>query len=154
MTLFTTSYLGSISCRLEEVNLRNPRGIAKVLGTAVSLIGVTTMTLYKGPGIKNLWHPLVHIQGKSANHENWLKGSILCVASCITWSIWYIMQVKWKIMTSFHFPHQRCRSTLMIAYEKFVGIYVETISSTTVTNYLDELCWGSTISCLHGHCGA
>ena len=49
-------------------------------------------------------------------------------------------------MTSFHFPHQRCRSTLMIAYEKFVGIYVETISSTTVTNYLDELCWGSTIS--------
>jgi len=52
-----------------------------------------TMTLYKGPLMRNLWHPLIHAQGKTATHENWLKGSLLTVASCITWSIWYIMQV-------------------------------------------------------------
>ncbi|XWS39207.1 hypothetical protein CRYUN_Cryun18bG0030400 [Craigia yunnanensis] len=91
-TIASLTFIIAVLLRLEEVNLRSPRGIAKVLGTVVSLVGVTTMTLYKGPAIKNLWHPLVHIQGKSANHENWLKGSILFVASCITWSIWYIMQ--------------------------------------------------------------
>ncbi|XVF62876.1 hypothetical protein PTKIN_Ptkin09bG0043800 [Pterospermum kingtungense] len=91
-TLASLTFIIAVVLRLEVVNLRNPRGIAKVVGTAVSLIGVMTMTLYKGPAIKNLWHPLIHIQGKSVIHENWLKGSILTVASCITWSIWYIMQ--------------------------------------------------------------
>ncbi|PRQ36514.1 hypothetical protein RchiOBHm_Chr4g0392381 [Rosa chinensis] len=52
-----------------------------------------TMTLYKGPVMRNLWSPLIHIPGKSSIHENWLKGSILTVASCIAWSLWYIMQL-------------------------------------------------------------
>ncbi|XP_022739902.1 WAT1-related protein At4g08300-like [Durio zibethinus] len=91
-TIASLTFVIAVVLRMEVVNLRSPRGIAKVLGTSVSLVGVTTMTLYKGPAIKNLWHPLVHIQGKSAIHENWLKGSILTVASCMTWSIWYIMQ--------------------------------------------------------------
>lgn len=91
-TIASLTFIIAVLLRLEVVNLRNPRGIAKVLGTSVSLVGVTTMALYKGPAIKNPWHPLVHIQGKSAIHENWVKGSILTVASCITWSIWYIMQ--------------------------------------------------------------
>lgn len=78
---------------MEVLDLRNPRGIAKVLGTLVSLAGVMTMTLYKGPIMKSLWDPLIHIQGNTTIHENWLKGSILTVASCVTWSIWYIMQV-------------------------------------------------------------
>lgn len=82
-------------CRMEVVNLRNPRGMAKVLGTLISLAGITTMTLYKGPIVRNLCrHPLIHIRGNTTvHHENWLKGSVLSVASSITWSIWYIMQV-------------------------------------------------------------
>ncbi|WRX22038.1 EamA domain - like 10 [Theobroma cacao] len=91
-TIASLTFIIAVVLRLEVVDLRNPRGIAKGLGTCVSLVGVTTMTLYKGPAIKNLWHPIIHIQGKSVIHENWVKGSILTVASCITWSIWYIMQ--------------------------------------------------------------
>lgn len=53
------------------------------------------MTFYKGPIIRNLWHPLIHIQHKATGlHEDWLKGSILTVSSCISWAIWYIMQVS------------------------------------------------------------
>ncbi|KAL5781771.1 hypothetical protein ACOSP7_006800 [Xanthoceras sorbifolium] len=66
--------------------------MAKVLGTVVSLAGVTTMTLYKGPILKNLGHPLIHFRRNTAIHEHWLKGSVLTAASCITWSICYIMQ--------------------------------------------------------------
>lgn len=83
--------------RLEAVDLRNPRGVAKVVGTLVSLAGVMTMTLYKGSVVRNLAHPLIRIDRRSSSasdlHGSWLKGSILTVASCITWSIWYVMQV-------------------------------------------------------------
>ena len=84
---------------MEVLDLRNLRGMAKVLGTLISLAGVMTMTLYKGPIMRNLWHPVIHIQGNTATHENWLKGSILTIASCITWSIWYIMQVLPQLKT-------------------------------------------------------
>lgn len=89
-------YLGLVTslCRLEVLDLRKPRGVAKAVGTLVSLAGVMTMTLYKGPIVRNLGHPPIHLHGKTTIQENWLKGSILTVASCITWSIWYIMQVN------------------------------------------------------------
>ncbi|EEF33065.1 WAT1-related protein At2g39510 isoform X2 [Ricinus communis] len=92
-TIAALAFVIAIALRLESLDLRNPRGLAKLLGTLVSLAGVMTMTLYKGPKMKNLSVTPIHIEGNTAsNHENWLKGSILTVASCITWSVWYIMQ--------------------------------------------------------------
>ncbi|KAJ6769105.1 WAT1-RELATED PROTEIN [Salix koriyanagi] len=64
-TIASLTFVIAVVLRLEVLDLRNPRGIAKVLGT----LGTT-----------------------GNNQESWLKGSILTVASCITWSIWYIMQ--------------------------------------------------------------
>lgn len=78
--------------RLEYLDAKSARGIAKILGTIVSLAGVTIMTLYKGPAVKTLWHGIGHIEGGTI-HEDWLKGALLTIASCISWSIWYIMQV-------------------------------------------------------------
>ncbi|KAB2619868.1 auxin-induced protein 5NG4-like [Pyrus ussuriensis x Pyrus communis] len=66
--------------------------VSKSFQYPISLAGVMTMTLYKGPIIRNLWPALIHVEGKSSIHENWLKASILTVTSCITWSAWYIMQ--------------------------------------------------------------
>ncbi|XP_039032619.1 auxin-induced protein 5NG4-like isoform X3 [Hibiscus syriacus] len=77
--------------RMEVVDVKNPRGIAKILGTLTALAGVTIITLYKGPAVPSLWSALVHIN-KPSVHENWVKGPILTVASCITWAIWYILQ--------------------------------------------------------------
>lgn len=147
--------------RLEIVNVRSPRGIAKILGTGISLAGVTTMTLYKGPALKNIGHALIHIRGsKTAIQESWLKGSLLTVASCITWSIWYIMQV---FVEKSHLNRELSLS-LSILLENLeskinrilypAGIYFETISSTAFTNYMDEFCWSSTICCIHSHCAA
>ncbi|CAI0570349.1 unnamed protein product [Linum tenue] len=92
-TIASITFVIAVVLRLESLDLRNPRGIAKILGTLVSLSGVMTMTLYRGPIVEQLWNPLVRIQGKaSSNHESWLKGSILSVASCVPRSCWYIMQ--------------------------------------------------------------
>ncbi|KAL9271356.1 WAT1-related protein [Drosera capensis] len=91
-TVASLTFVIAIVLRLETLDFCKLRGAAKVMGTIVSLAGVTTMTLYKGSALKNVWHPLISIQGRSMFHEDWIKGSILIVASCITWSMWYIMQ--------------------------------------------------------------
>ncbi|PIA45343.1 hypothetical protein AQUCO_01700704v1 [Aquilegia coerulea] len=96
-------------CRMETLDIRNTRGMAKVVGTVVSLAGVMIMTLYKGPVVKNMWGALIHIHGNDTIHEDWLKGSILTIGSCITWSIWYIMQA----ITLKKYPAQLSLTTWM-----------------------------------------
>ncbi|KAG7991835.1 hypothetical protein I3843_02G098500 [Carya illinoinensis] len=91
-TIASLTFVIAVVLGLEVLDLRNPRGMAKVLGTLISLAGAMTMTLYKGPLMRNLWRPPIHIQENTATRENWLKGSLLTLASCLTWSIWYIMQ--------------------------------------------------------------
>ncbi|KAF3615212.1 putative WAT1-related protein-like [Capsicum annuum] len=113
-TITALTFVLAVILRLEDANIRDPRGIAKLIGTLVSLAGVMSMTLYKGPVVKSLGHPLIYIhRGKGVVHENWLKGSILTAASCITWSIWYIMQAH----TLKRYPAQLSLTTWM----SFVG---------------------------------
>lgn len=87
--------------------------MAKILGMVISLVGVMMMTLYKGPVLRNLWHPLIKMGGQGMIHERWLEGSLLTVASCITWSIWYIMQAY----TLKRYPAQLSLTTWM----SFIG---------------------------------
>lgn len=113
-TIASLTFVIAIILRLEVVDVRNPRGIAKVSGTIISLVGVTIMTLYKGPVIKKLGNnPLIHLCGNGTIKEDWLKGSLLTIASCITWSIWYIMQA----LTLRRYPAQLSLTTWMC----FVG---------------------------------
>ncbi|KAJ6810044.1 WAT1-related protein-like isoform X1 [Iris pallida] len=111
-TIASLTFVIAVLLRLEKLDAKSPRGIAKIVGTVVSLAGVTTMTLYKGPAVRNIWGALIHIQGNTV-HESWVKGSILTVASCITWSIWYIMQA----LTLKRYPAQLSLTTWM----NFVG---------------------------------
>ncbi|XP_038906925.1 WAT1-related protein At5g07050-like [Benincasa hispida] len=87
------TFIIAVILRMEVVDLKHPKGIAKVMGTLVSLGGVMIMTFYKGPIIRNIWHPFIHIQHRATNfHEDWLKGSLLTVSSCLSWAISYVMQ--------------------------------------------------------------
>ncbi|MED6131588.1 hypothetical protein PIB30_011191 [Stylosanthes scabra] len=89
------TFIIAVALRYEALDLGDAHGIGKVVGTLISLGGVMTMTLYKGPKVKNLWGPLIHIQGRSGgSQENWLKGSVLAVTSCVSLSVWYIMQAS------------------------------------------------------------
>ncbi|XP_020574559.1 WAT1-related protein At5g07050-like [Phalaenopsis equestris] len=90
-TLAALTFIIAVLLRLEIVDIKKAHGKAKVAGTIISLAGVTTMTFYKGKTIRNLWGALILIQGRTL-HKNQIKGSILVVLSCITWSMWYIMQ--------------------------------------------------------------
>ncbi|XP_050251540.1 WAT1-related protein At4g08300-like isoform X4 [Quercus robur] len=81
-----------VALRLEALDARNARGIAKVVGTLISLAGVMTMTLYKGPEVRSWKGAPIHLNRSNSVHENWIKGPILAGASCISWSLWYIRQ--------------------------------------------------------------
>lgn len=87
--------------RLEVVDVKKPRGMARVFGTVLSLIGALIMTLYKGHTIQSLRGAPFNVRGKLV-HNNWIKGSILSVASCISWSLWYILQVYLSIKKLYH----------------------------------------------------
>ncbi|EMS47107.1 Auxin-induced protein 5NG4 [Triticum urartu] len=54
-TVASITFVIAIALRMEIVDLRSARGLAKVAGTAVSFAGVTTMTLYKGAAIASPW---------------------------------------------------------------------------------------------------
>ncbi|XP_074282251.1 WAT1-related protein At2g39510-like isoform X2 [Silene latifolia] len=98
---FVTAMLNSVSAmtficavclRLETVALFNPRGLAKVTGTVVSLVGVMIMAFYKGLTVPNICHPLLHIQRSSAVTQNGLKGFLLTILSCLVLTLFYILQ--------------------------------------------------------------
>ncbi|KAI3959222.1 hypothetical protein MKW92_010317 [Papaver armeniacum] len=91
-TVASLTLVIAVVLRLEVLDIRSSRGMAKILGTSVSFAGVLIVTLFKGPAIRNLWGAVIRIEKNSVEHENWLKGSLLAVSSCVTWSIWYIMQ--------------------------------------------------------------
>uniref|UniRef100_A0ACD5TUN6 Uncharacterized protein n=1 Tax=Avena sativa TaxID=4498 RepID=A0ACD5TUN6_AVESA len=94
-TISSITFVIAIVLRMEIVDMKSARGLAKVAGTVVSFAGVTTMTLYKGAAIASPWKaPLYIPAGSSAVHDGWLKGSFLAVASCVCWSIWYVMQAS------------------------------------------------------------
>ncbi|KAH7690478.1 WAT1-related protein [Dioscorea alata] len=111
-TISSLTFIIAISLRLEKLDVKNPRGKAKVIGTLASLAGVTLMTLYKGRSFRILWSAPIHMESNLI-HENWLKGSILGVASCITWSMWYVMQA----FTLKKYPAQLSLTTWM----SFIG---------------------------------
>ncbi|ONI26651.1 hypothetical protein PRUPE_1G037300 [Prunus persica] len=127
LELFVLSLLGvGLTLNMLEVlDLRSPRGLEKVLGTLVSLAGVITMTLYKGLKFRYIpefekrtkeklinnddYLPENQSLRERRSHEAFFVGSILTVACCITWSIWYIMQA----ITLERYPAQLSLTTWM-----------------------------------------
>ncbi|KAK1652978.1 hypothetical protein QYE76_070783 [Lolium multiflorum] len=93
-TIASITFVIAIALRMEIVDVKSPRGLAKIAGTVVSFAGVTTMTLYKGAAFASPWNAPIHIQGSNGVHDSWLKGAFLAVASCVCWSIWYILQAS------------------------------------------------------------
>ncbi|XP_021857943.1 WAT1-related protein At3g18200 [Spinacia oleracea] len=87
--------------RLEEVNILNRHGIAKVVGTIASVGGATIITLYKG-------FPLLHLtvteqpqsQSQGINFaaenetQNFTWGCIFLLGHCFSWAGWMVYQAS------------------------------------------------------------
>ena len=79
--------------RNEVARVKSLHVVLKILKTTISLAGATTMALYKGHKIV-MKHHFVHIHVNKQLHKEWIRGSILVTTSCISWSVWFTMQVN------------------------------------------------------------
>ncbi|KXG40121.1 hypothetical protein SORBI_3001G494700 [Sorghum bicolor] len=93
-TVPSITFVIAIILRMEIVDAKSLRGMVKIAGTVVSLAGATTMTLYKGEAITSHWKPPIHMPGSSVVRQSWWRGPILALASCLCWSIWFILQAS------------------------------------------------------------
>lgn len=81
--------------RLEQVNINKRHGMAKVIGTVVSIGGASIITLYKGMPLMNF--KSLHILGASSIVSpnlvwNWTVGCLFLLGNCFAWSGWMVLQ--------------------------------------------------------------
>ena len=72
---------------LEKVEVRRPRSLAKIFGTAVCVGGAMAMAFFKGPKLLALLH-------SPAPGSRWVTGALFLVGSSSCWSLWLILQVS------------------------------------------------------------
>ena len=83
-------------CRLERVNIKKVRDVAKVTGTVITVAGAMVMTLYKGPflDIIRSHRATHHKAGSEATNQHWIVGTQLLLGSCCDWAGFFILQVS------------------------------------------------------------
>lgn len=90
----SVTFVIAVIFRLEQVKIREVRGLAKVIGTVVTLSGALIMTLYKGPVIDLIWSRKTSHHGSSGNSsdKHWIAGTLLILVGCVAWSCFYVLQ--------------------------------------------------------------
>ncbi|KAG2327313.1 hypothetical protein Bca52824_010041 [Brassica carinata] len=93
------SFLMATLLGIEKVELKRRDGIAKVVGTFVSVAGSLVITLYKGPTI---YEPSLRTMDQSINvggsegdeeeNKNWTLGCLCLMGHCLCWSSWIVLQ--------------------------------------------------------------
>ena len=88
-----------MSIRLEKVNVKKIRSVAKIIGTAITVVGAMVMTLYKGPIIDFIKSGGVTHHGTTAKSadDNWVTGTIMLLGSIFGWSSFFILEVSRNI---------------------------------------------------------
>jgi hypothetical protein len=93
---YTTINLCYNQCiRIERVNMKEIRSIAKVIGTLVTFAGALMMILYKGPQIHLFYSPkTAHNSGSHDTQtlKHWVSGTLFLMMGCVAWSSFFILQ--------------------------------------------------------------
>lgn len=100
------SFILGIILRTAKFDWKSSGSQARLLGTLISVAGAISLTLYRGPTIRNHTSPSLAFPAAaeavaaplrllvfSSPHENWVLGCLLFAASSFTLAIWNIVQV-------------------------------------------------------------
>ncbi|KAM3275474.1 hypothetical protein ACQJBY_044069 [Aegilops geniculata] len=94
------TFVLATSVGLESVEIRKPRSMAKIFGTAVCVGGAMVMAFLKGPkllhqslGVGGAGLDLNDLLFNSPASRNWVMGALFLVGSSSCWSLWLIIQV-------------------------------------------------------------
>ncbi|RIA04828.1 hypothetical protein BRARA_K00826 [Brassica rapa] len=122
---FLISYLAGY----ETVNIRNVRGLAKISGTVLCVVGAISMTLLRGPKILNSESTLPlenSLLGDLTDQNMWLIGCLCVFASTVCYSLWLTFQVP----VSAYYPDHLSLSAWMCLFG--------TIQCAVVTFFFDK----------------
>ncbi|CAD6333836.1 unnamed protein product [Miscanthus lutarioriparius] len=89
------TFILAVLFRMEKVNLKKARCVAKVVGTLVTVAGAMLMTLYKGRVVEMVWTKHMHLHGPhpaAAADKDWLTGSIFLIIATLAWASLFILQ--------------------------------------------------------------
>ncbi|KAH6800102.1 hypothetical protein C2S52_000566 [Perilla frutescens var. hirtella] len=85
----------SVCLRLEKVDISERHGVAKLMGSVVCVCGAMAFTFYKGPPLYS-GHDHIHahhsFDENTPSKHQWVKGSLLCFASTLTYALWLTHQ--------------------------------------------------------------
>ncbi|QCE12946.1 WAT1-related protein At1g25270-like [Vigna unguiculata] len=107
------TFILSFFCGYEELNVRSTGGQSKVLGTILGITGTMLLSFFKGTKI-NVWNLDVnllhanHTTSRAHSKAEWV-GILSGMGSCLSFSIWLIIQVK----VSKQYPRHHSGSALM-----------------------------------------
>ncbi|KAL1199283.1 WAT1-related protein [Cardamine amara subsp. amara] len=90
------SFLMAALLGIEKVEIKRKDGIAKVVGTIVSVAGSLAITLYKGPTIYEpslrLINQPIKAEEAEEQNKNWTLGCLCLMGHCLCWSSWIVLQ--------------------------------------------------------------
>ncbi|XP_024959862.1 WAT1-related protein At1g25270-like [Cynara cardunculus var. scolymus] len=94
------TFVLAVCFRMERLGWKTTPGAAKIMGTVIGVGGAMLLTLYKGADL-HLWetnvdllHGQHHETGGQNSSNNMVLGSLLAIGSCISYSIWLIIQTN------------------------------------------------------------
>uniref|UniRef100_A0A0D9WKW4 WAT1-related protein n=1 Tax=Leersia perrieri TaxID=77586 RepID=A0A0D9WKW4_9ORYZ len=96
------TFLLAILTRSESLNLRTKTGIAKLVGTLISLGGAMVLTFYKGVPVT---HTKIHSSSSQLHHgagaaaatissRNWTLGTLAILGNCVCLSCWFLLHSR------------------------------------------------------------
>ncbi|CAL5064295.1 unnamed protein product [Urochloa decumbens] len=86
------TFVMAASVGLEKVEVRRPRSLAKIFGTAVCVSGAMSMAFFKGPKLLGGLHALL-LRSPEGGISRWVVGALFLIGSSSCWSLWLILQV-------------------------------------------------------------
>jgi len=83
----------------EALNLKSRPGMAKLLGTLVSLAGAMVLTLYKGVALTHAaaadpssqFHSQSHAASAAVSRGKWTLGTVAILGNCVCLSCWFLL---------------------------------------------------------------
>ncbi|KAL3754294.1 hypothetical protein ACJRO7_001517 [Eucalyptus globulus] len=88
------TFVFSIILRVESWGLNTRAGKVKTIGAILCVAGAATTTFYQGKSFHiNHQHSPSHAITKDIP-SNWTRGTLLLIGACLSYGIWFIVQVK------------------------------------------------------------
>ncbi|KAG4947272.1 hypothetical protein AAZX31_15G213700 [Glycine max] len=93
------TFVMAVFCRMEKIDIKKVRCMAKIVGTLVTVAGAMLMTLYRGPIVEMVWakHPHNKTNATTTTEsfdKDWFLGCTFLIIATLAWASLFVLQAK------------------------------------------------------------